>query len=77
MTLRRKILHELRRNLELRGKRPHTTSLQPAVEDIVDSEFRQIDHVKPYSAVPGPRELPFVGNAWRFLPFIGELFVIF
>lgn len=30
--------------------------------------------VKPYSAIPGPRELPIIGNAWRFAPIIGELF---
>lgn len=27
---------------------------------------------KPYSEVPGPKELPLIGNAWRFAPFIGE-----
>uniref|UniRef100_A0A1B0CXD8 Uncharacterized protein n=2 Tax=Lutzomyia longipalpis TaxID=7200 RepID=A0A1B0CXD8_LUTLO len=25
---------------------------------------------KPYSDVPGPKELPFIGNSWRFLPII-------
>ncbi|XP_055679852.1 probable cytochrome P450 49a1 [Lutzomyia longipalpis] len=27
---------------------------------------------KPYSDVPGPKELPFIGNSWRFLPIIGQ-----
>lgn len=27
---------------------------------------------KPYSAIPGPKELPFIGNAWRFAPIIGK-----
>lgn len=29
--------------------------------------------VKSYSEVPGPKELPLIGNAWRFLPIIGEM----
>lgn len=29
--------------------------------------------VKPYSEIPGPKELPIVGNAWRFAPIIGAL----
>lgn len=28
--------------------------------------------MKPFSAVPGPRQLPLVGNAWRFLPLVGQ-----
>ncbi|XP_063236390.1 probable cytochrome P450 49a1 isoform X2 [Bacillus rossius redtenbacheri] len=27
---------------------------------------------RPFSEVPGPRELPLLGNAWRFLPLVGE-----
>ena len=73
MSVRRRLLEELRRTVGPYGKRPHTTSLQPVVEDLVDADIRQINDVKPYSEVPGPRELPLVGNAWRFLPIIGEL----
>lgn len=29
-------------------------------------------NVKPYSEIPGPRELPIIGNAWRFAPIIGK-----
>lgn len=28
--------------------------------------------LKPYSQIPGPRELPIIGNAWRFAPIIGK-----
>lgn len=28
--------------------------------------------VKPYSEIPGPKELPVIGNAWRFAPLIGK-----
>lgn len=27
---------------------------------------------KPYSEIPGPKELPIIGNAWRFAPLIGK-----
>jgi hypothetical protein len=27
---------------------------------------------KKFSEVPGPRELPMIGNSFRFLPLIGE-----
>ncbi|CAH1117306.1 unnamed protein product [Phaedon cochleariae] len=27
---------------------------------------------KEYSDIPGPKELPFIGNAWRFAPIIGQ-----
>lgn len=27
----------------------------------------------PYENIPGPRPLPFIGNSWRFLPYIGEI----
>lgn len=34
-----------------------------------------LDHVvpKPYANIPGPKELPFIGNSWRFAPIIGKL----
>lgn len=38
----------------------------PKYEEIVDNG------VKAYSEVPGPRELPLIGNSWRFAPFIGQ-----
>ncbi|KAL3288378.1 hypothetical protein HHI36_002826 [Cryptolaemus montrouzieri] len=28
--------------------------------------------VKPYEAIPGPKQLPLIGNAWRFAPVIGQ-----
>lgn len=30
--------------------------------------------VKAYSEIPGPKQLPIVGNSWRFAPFIGKIF---
>jgi hypothetical protein len=28
---------------------------------------------KPFHEIPGPKELPGIGNSWRFAPVIGEL----
>lgn len=30
------------------------------------------DHAKSYSEIPGPKELPLIGNSWRFAPIIGK-----
>ncbi|KAF4523553.1 hypothetical protein B566_EDAN012001 [Ephemera danica] len=30
-------------------------------------------NARPYSEIPGPRPLPLIGNAWRFMPFIGTI----
>lgn len=27
---------------------------------------------KPFSAIPGPKGLPFIGNSWRFAPIVGH-----
>jgi hypothetical protein len=32
------------------------------------------DYAKPYEDIPGPKPLPIVGNAWRFIPYIGNVF---
>jgi hypothetical protein len=31
------------------------------------------EKARPYSAVPGPKPLPIVGNTWRFLPLVGKM----
>lgn len=33
---------------------------------------RRPDRARPYSEIPGPRALPFIGNSWRFAPIIGK-----
>nr|AZR39410.1 cytochrome P450 [Agasicles hygrophila] len=52
--------------------RPYSTTigiLPEAVEhEINDSGIT----VKDYSLIPGPRELPLIGNSWRFAPIIGH-----
>jgi hypothetical protein len=76
MTMRRQLLNELKKTRSIlvgqSGQRPHTTTLQPAASDLRDMDLEEVTGVKDYSEVPGPRELPFIGNAWRFLPYIGK-----
>jgi hypothetical protein len=30
------------------------------------------DSAKPFEDIPGPKPLPIIGNAWRFIPHIGK-----
>lgn len=49
--------------------------LPETYEDEIYTERSEEDTktlVKPYSQIPGPKELPIIGNAWRFAPIIGK-----
>jgi hypothetical protein len=35
------------------------------------------DCAKPYEDIPGPKPLPIIGNAWRFIPYIGNVICFF
>lgn len=39
-----------------------------------DMDVSNNNQTKPYSEIPGPKGLPFIGNSWRFAPIIGEYF---
>jgi hypothetical protein len=54
------------------GQRLQSTVVQHAAVDHLDTGLEYAEPAKPYSAVPGPRQLPLIGNAWRFLPYIGK-----
>lgn len=41
-------------------------------ETHVPESSRTEQIVKPYEEIPGPKELPLIGNAWRFAPIIGK-----
>lgn len=38
-----------------------------------DTDLSNNNPTKPYSQVPGPKGLPFIGNSWRFAPIIGNI----
>lgn len=49
------------------------------IEPVISSEDKppndsmsRIPPTKSYSEIPGPKELPFIGNSWRFAPIIGK-----
>lgn len=64
--------NNLRRPVVLQTKNRFRSSTAIAIPDFEKYEEDDIAvYPKPYSEVPGPKELPLVGNAWRFAPFIG------
>lgn len=46
-------------------------STAAAVQDVAEASS-QWDSARPYSDIPGPKPLPVIGNAWRFMPYIGK-----
>lgn len=51
----------------------HSTSrLESSVATLQDEVLTDWARARPYSAVPGPKPLPLVGNTWRFLPLVGK-----
>lgn len=41
-----------------------------STEILSDNDFAR---ARPYTEIPGPKELPLIGNSWRFAPIIGKL----
>nr|UEN71159.1 cytochrome P450 4AV17 [Meteorus pulchricornis] len=37
-----------------------------------DVDKESVDHIRPYSEIPGPKPIPLLGNTWRFIPYIGD-----
>jgi hypothetical protein len=76
MTLRVKLISGLKKTrnalVGLYGQRLQTTSAQQPAGDHFYTGLEHAVSVKPYSEVPGPPQLPVVGNSWRFLPYIGK-----
>lgn len=56
------------------SERPYSTALGilPEYYENTVSESKVENVVKAYSDIPGPKGLPFIGNSWRFAPFIGK-----
>lgn len=58
-------------------ERPFSTAIGISEEFYNDNVFEykieKVDVIpKEYSEIPGPKELPIIGNAWRFAPLIGK-----
>lgn len=49
---------------------PDKTDISNEKDATISSDIKS---AKPYSEIPGPKELPIIGNSWRFAPIIGKL----
>ncbi|XP_018568722.1 probable cytochrome P450 301a1, mitochondrial [Anoplophora glabripennis] len=49
--------------------RSHTVLTE---SEILQPHSENLERVKPYSEVPGPRPIPVLGNTWRLLPIVGQ-----
>jgi hypothetical protein len=76
MTVGLRLLNGLKKarsaSVSVTDQRLQANMMQHAAVDHLDTDLEFVESTKPYSAVPGPRQLPLIGNAWRFLPYIGE-----
>lgn len=41
-------------------------------ENLCPHHHEDVQDIRPYSEVPGPKPVPFLGNTWRLLPIIGQ-----
>ena len=39
---------------------------------MMETVATEVGRIRPYAEIPGPTPVPFLGNTWRFIPFIGE-----
>ncbi|KAG8338329.1 hypothetical protein J6590_005874 [Homalodisca vitripennis] len=40
----------------------------------VTTRYSEWENALPFEQVPGPKSFPLIGNVWRFLPIIGDLY---
>jgi cytochrome P450 family 49 subfamily A len=40
---------------------------------VTEARPEEWDYAKPFKDIPGPKPLPVIGNAWRFIPYIGKV----
>lgn len=43
----------------------------------IEARPEKWDYAKPFEDIPGSKPLPIIGNAWRFIPYIGNIFCCF
>ncbi|XP_011257212.1 probable cytochrome P450 301a1, mitochondrial [Camponotus floridanus] len=65
----RELLHQ---RIVLRRHFCNSTIASECPQASSSQAFASPSHIKPYDKVPGPRPIPFLGNAWRLLPLIGQ-----
>ncbi|XP_011500805.1 PREDICTED: probable cytochrome P450 49a1 isoform X2 [Ceratosolen solmsi marchali] len=51
------------------GTEPTTTRM---LRRMMETLATDVGRIRPYAEMPGPTPIPFLGNTWRFIPFIGN-----
>lgn len=69
-----RVISFIKRNYSTDRNYSTAVGVIPEYEEELFSESTDVGlQVKPYSEIPGPKELPIIGNAWRFAPIIGKV----
>ncbi|XP_074037567.1 probable cytochrome P450 301a1, mitochondrial isoform X2 [Leptinotarsa decemlineata] len=52
--------------------RNRSQSIAATPDEICPPQIRDIQKVKPYNSIPGPKPIPILGNTWRVMPIVGQ-----
>jgi len=44
---------------------------------VAEARPEEWGYAKPFEDIPGPKPLPIIGNTWRFIPYLGNVFYCF
>lgn len=69
-TLRQHAKELLRRFIRINGKNGRAIDTLAVDVGETSGEQETLRH-RSYSAIPGPKPVPLLGNTWRFLPYLG------
>lgn len=50
---------------------PSSTIIRTIETLTTEIEEQDWSRCRPYTEIPGPKPIPFLGNTWRFIPYIG------
>lgn len=67
------VLRSVGHQLSLRGISAVAVTTRNSTTEATQLLQGEWDNARPYKDIPGPKPLPFIGNFWRFLPYIGDL----
>ena len=51
---------------------PSSTIIRTIETLTTEIEEQDWSRCRPYTEIPGPKPIPFLGNTWRFIPYIGN-----
>lgn len=66
-------VRKIPKNFFYTNRHRSTIAAVSTTEEICNTSYeKELSLAKPYSAIPGPKALPILGNTWRLLPIIGQ-----